>query len=241
MKKKNLILSMCILAVMAALIVVLLIDLAPIMEQVLQNNKNESNLESYIDAYGAKGAPILIGLCILQVISTVIPAAAIQMLGGLCYGIWRGALVSVAGYAIGNAIVFAGYRQVRKGIEPLFKDVFADKKEKTTHKFISVATIQGMKRPELLAFFLVLIPGLPNGVLPYIFARTKITFAKYILAITLASIPSVVLCTWLGERVSKGDYTTVAILVAVLAVIIVTVLIFRKKIMARIERSGNIG
>jgi uncharacterized membrane protein YdjX (TVP38/TMEM64 family) len=217
---------------MLALIVIMLVELIPLLREVLKDSKNEQLMIKYIDAYGAKGAPILIGLQALQVILTVVPAAAIQLLSGLCYGIWRGAIICIVGSVLGNFIVFSFIRQARSAFGSLFKE---RAKEAKPIKKLSVANLNRMKHPEYVAFFLCLIPGLPNGVLPYIFAESKVSIGRYILSIAAASVPSVLIFTWLGERLSKGDFKTAIILAAVFMVILVVVLIFKRKIMARIE------
>lgn len=219
---------------MLGLIAVMVIDLIPLLKQVLSDTHDETKMIDYINAYGAKGVPILAGLQALQVMLTVIPAAAIQVLAGLCYGIWYGAVICIIGGIVGNMIVFIVLRQVRSAFSALFKERSAKIKKE---RFLSVNTLNRLKHPEYISFFFYLIPGIPNGILPYIFAQTHISIGKYLLSVSAASIPSVLLCTWLGERISKGDYRTAVILAAVFIVILIIVLIFRKKITDKIEKS----
>lgn len=135
------------------------------------------------------------------------------------------------GFVMGNLLVFVIARQFSKTFEPfLHRKTQAPKK-----KMFSVQRLNQMKHPEYLAFFSYLIPGIPNGVLPYVFAASNITFGRYLLSITAASVPSIFLWTWLGERLSKGDYGTAIILAALLAAVVVVILIFKKKIMAKIQ------
>jgi uncharacterized membrane protein YdjX (TVP38/TMEM64 family) len=269
-KTRQTIFSLVILILMLGLIAIMVIDLVPLLKQVLSDTHDETKMIDYINAYGAKGVPVLAGLQALQVMLTVIPAAAIQVLAGLCYGIWYGAVICIVGGILGNMIVFIVLRQVKSTFAALFRErgeqggqaetvqsaqgeqneqaesaeigqvtqtaagqTGAPKKQ----RFLSVATLNHLKHPEYISFFFYLIPGIPNGILPYIFARTRISIGKYLLSVSAASIPSVLLMTWLGERISKGDYKTAIILAAIFVVILTIVLIFRKKITNKIEQS----
>jgi uncharacterized membrane protein YdjX (TVP38/TMEM64 family) len=250
--KRQTIFSVVILVLMLGLIAIMVIDLIPLLKQVLTDSHDEKKMIDYINAYGAKGVPVLAGLQALQVMLTVIPAAAIQVLSGLCYGVWYGAVICIVGGILGNMIVFIVLRQVKNTFSALFRErgeqgggaYKASKAGKAgqpkvpkQHRFLSVATLNKMKHPEYVSFFFYLIPGIPNGILPYIFARTHISIGRYLLSVSAASIPSVLLMTWLGERISKGDYKTAIILAAVFIIILIIVLIFRRKITDKIEHS----
>jgi uncharacterized membrane protein YdjX (TVP38/TMEM64 family) len=217
---------------MLVLIAIMVVDLIPLLKKVISDAHDESKMIDYIHAYGIKGVPILGGLQSLQVMLTVIPAAAIQVLAGLCYGIWYGAIICIVGGIVGNMIVFIAVRQVKNTFSMILKERSNEPKKQ---HFLSVATLNKMKHPEYIAFFFYLIPGIPNGILPYIFARTRISIGRYLLCVSAANIPSTIICTWLGERLAKGDYTTAIILAAVFVLIIVFVLIFKRKIMSKIE------
>jgi uncharacterized membrane protein YdjX (TVP38/TMEM64 family) len=239
--KRQTLFSLIVLALMLALIVFLVVELIPLLKEVLQNTSDESKVLSYIQAYGAQGVPVLMALQALQVMMTFLPAAIIQILAGLSYGVWVGALICIAGTILGNLIVFTVLRQLKSAFSSFFKergergemDEQADKPKK--NRFLSIAKLNQMKHPEYVAFFLFLIPGLPNGILPYIFAQTKITTLRYLVSVAAACVPTTLLCTWLGERISKGDYQTAVILVVILIAILAVVLIFRKRIMDKIK------
>lgn len=96
---------------MAALFVLMLVSLAPLLKEVVENAGDESQVTSYIKAYGAKGVPVLIALQALQVIIAVIPAQPIQVLSGLCYGTFLGASICTADFTMGNTLMFIAFRQ----------------------------------------------------------------------------------------------------------------------------------
>lgn len=235
MKKRNMWLPAILLLVMLVFIVTLVVDLVPILAQVLKDRNDESKMVSYIDAYGAKGTFLIVGLQALQVIVAVIPSAAIQVLAGLCYGIWGGAALCLFGYVLGNILVFVALRQFGKVLGPLFSKR-AKKEEAAVKKkgWFNLQSIGNMQNPQRAAFWLHLIPGIPNGILPYLFARSKITFLQYLVAMIAGCGPSVLICTWLGERLSKGDWKMALIIAGSVVVLMVVVLLFKNRLMGRV-------
>ncbi|MDR0288379.1 MAG: VTT domain-containing protein, partial [Clostridiales bacterium] len=182
----------------------------------------------YINSNGLRGVPILLGLQALQTIAIIIPAAAIQLLTGLCYGVWWGMLINVAGCVLGNIIVFIALRQLKSLLAPFFTRA-------SKHKsFLTPQKLSHMKKPEMTVFLLFLIPGIPNGIVPYVFAQTKVPLSKYIVAVVAGSIPSMFLYSFIGDRLSKGNYSLSIALAVVVIVVVVAVILFRKKIMVKI-------
>lgn len=232
--KANTIITVISLAVMIVLLVIMIIDFIPLIKEVMENTGDEARVIDYIDKYGSKGIPILIGMQILQVVLTFIPAAAINVLAGLCYRIWLGSLISMIGVILGNALVFFAIRQFKKVLSPIFKKK-TDDHEKKKHKLISVQTLNEMKHPEYLAFFFFLIPGIPNGILPYIFAQTKISIFRYLITITIASIPSIIIFNILGDKIGDGNYSIVIIIAVCAVVIMGLVFLFRNKIVKAVS------
>ena len=228
--KKQRILTIIIMSAMLGLIAIMIISLFPLFKEVIANTSDETVMVKYIRSYGLKGIPILIGMQALQVIVAFIPSAAIQLLTGLCYGVWLGTLINLIGSILGNLLVFSSLRQLKSVLAPFFD------RQNTHKRFLNPQKLSRAKHPVRIAFFFFLIPGIPNGIVPYVFAQTNISLAKYLIAVTAGSIPSTFLCTFLGDRLSHGKYST-AVVVAVAVVLIITVaLLFKNKIMMKITR-----
>lgn len=230
--KKKMIFSILLVLVFLALFALICIDLIPLVKQVIENIHDETKTIQYVKAYGTRAVPILIALQMLQVVVPFIPAAPIQVLAGLCYGVFWGTVISVTGYVLGNMLVFFMLRQFRKTFETFFKP----QKKQKKHKSFSLETIKNAKKPEYAAFLLYAIPGIPNGILPYIFADSKITYRQYLLSITLASIPSTLLCSWLGNSLANLNFDKVAILAGILAVLLILFFVFKNKIRAKVQK-----
>ena len=103
-------------------------------------------MTSYISAYGAEGVPVLIGLSALQVIFlAVLPAAGIQILAGLCYGVWLGALISLTGLVLGNAVVFLAVRHFGRVLAPFLRH--SSQKSQKKNRLLSVETLRSLPKP----------------------------------------------------------------------------------------------
>ena len=225
MKKQNLF-TFIVIVVMLILLVIMTYLLVPVLRDVLRNVDDESVMVEFIYSHGFRGVPILLGMLILQVVVPFIPSPAIQLLTGLCYGVWWGILINIIGIVMGNTLVFFAVRQSRSLLALFFK------KKHTPRGFFSLENLSRLKNPEHIVFFCFLIPGFPNGIAPYIFAQTKIPFYKYIAATILGSIPSTFMSTFLGDRISQGNHVTAIIIGAILVLIVILVLIFKKRLMA---------
>jgi len=226
--KKYHVLPIVAAVAMLGLIALLVAHLYPLAKEIIANAGDETQVVRYIDSYGVKGVPILLGLEALQIIVAFIPEAAVDVLSGLCYGVWWGALISIAGITLGNVLVFVALRQLKTLLAPFFK-------KKTRRKEgLTPEVISRVRHPELIAFFFFLIPCFPNGIVPYVFAQTKIPLPKYLLAVVAGLVPSTFLCTFLGERLSNGHYTTAIIAAVIFLGTAGAALLFKKKIMAKI-------
>lgn len=211
------------LIIFLILFAVLCIDLIPVFKKVMENGQNESVMVNYIESYGVKGIFIIMFLQIFQVFSAVLPAMPVQILAGLCYGIGYGSVISIIGYTLGHMIIFIIARKLGSALMNLNQ----------TRKFNFVGK---SKNPKLLAFLLYVIPGIPNGILPYIFSKSDITPREFLLSVTLASIPGILISTVLGSRLSKGDFLTSVLLLLLCVIIIILVVVFKAKINKKIEK-----
>ena len=217
-----------ILVVILLVFIAMIVQLIPLLEDVIENREDESAVVANVDALGWRGPPALVGLAALQVIFPLVPAAAIGVLTGFAYGVAWGVLIFLGGIALGNIFVVYAMRKITV--------IFADRKKNEQKKkkrsgLLSKESLEGIKKPELVAFFLFMIPFI-SGAGPYLFAETKVNIWKYTLAVVAGSIPTAILYVFLGERISQGSHLTAIITAALLAAAIVFILIFRKKIIS---------
>lgn len=228
--------SIALIITLIMLVLILFKDLIPILKNVSSHIKNEGELTSYIQSYGSRGVLIIIALQALQVITTIFPSAAVQILAGMSYGIFYGMIFCIIGYILGNSIVFIIVRQINKAFMPYIPKFTKKNTKKNKWDF---SFLKESKHAARMAFILFLIPGLPNGILPYLFARTKISLPRYLLSIVLAGIPSILICSSIGQQLSVGDTSSALIILSLLVLIATTVFLFRKQFMQYLREKSK--
>ena len=231
--EKRSVLAMIFVVLALLLLIVMVVQLFPLLRNILYEKEDASNLVAYIQSIGWRGVPALIALSALQVVLPIIPAPVVGVLTGLSYGIYWGPLIILSGIALGNLFVFVSVRQLSGLILANMKP-----REKK-NKYLSIERLEKIKRPEIVAFFLIMIPFL-SGVGPYLFAETKVSLGKYIIAVVLGCIPFTLVYVFLGDRISRGSYTVAIITAALVVIALVFVLVFRKKIMEKIMEEGDL-
>ena len=225
-------LTIILMVILFCILIAMIVQLFPLIRDIVTNRADESSIVAYIGSFGWRGVPALIGLSALQVIILIIPAPVVGVLAGLSYGIYGGPFIFLAGVALGNLFVMVFVRNLRR--------LFPQKRKTRSkpNKFLSKEKLQTIKRPEIVAFFLVLIPWV-SSLGPYLFAETKVPLGKYLIAVILGSIPNTFIYVFLGDRISGGNYTTAIITGGIVVVILLVVLLFRKKIMNKIMDEGG--
>jgi len=226
MKKPNII-TVLSMAALLCLLIVMIVQLLPLLRDVISNSEDEASIVAYVNSIGWRGVPALIGLSALQAIIIIVPAPAVGVLTGLSYGIYWGPIIFLSGVALGNLFVVVTVRQLHSLIPSRAKQTAKHK------KLLSKEQLEKIKRPELVAFLLAMIPWLSSAG-PYLFAETRVSLGKYIIAVVAGNIPSTLLYVFLGDRISRGNYTAAIIIAAIVVIAAAFILVFRKKIMEKI-------
>lgn len=214
--------TIAVLLIAAILYPVLKIVIPDIIE-IVKNNDIEL-LEEYINAFGVFGIIVAIILQVLQVISIVIPAPLIWVAVGASFGIIQGMIYCCMGMVVGNGLVFAVARRFKWS-----NNKSSNKKNK------SIAILDKIKNPDVALFFMYMLPGVPNGVVPYIYAQTKISLTKFMCIIGVASIPSILFSTCVGKLLLNGQYISAGVTTAVLGVVVVILMRYREWIIQVID------
>ena len=242
MKRHNIFFTFIVMAASLCLLLVMIIQLYPLIQEVINNVSDESKTVAYVQEYGARGIPILISLAALQYIIVIIPTPAVGVLIGLCYGAFWGPVIFLIGCALGNLFVFISVRQLHGMITPHLSHLIKHKtkKESKQDKLLSIEQLNKLQRPWLIVLFCFLIPGMPTTPITYLFARSKIPVYKFILATVTGSAPVAIVYAVLGNHLSEGNYTNAIIMTCIIIAIITGILIFRKRILNSILHQNQI-
>ena len=209
------------------LLIAMLVQKLSLIIDIVTGGEDEASMVAQVRASGWRGVSALISLAALIVILPVLPALAPALLIGLSYGIYWGTLIFLAGIAVGNFFVFVSVREL--------SGMFAPKiPHKEKHKrLLSIEQLEKIPRPEIIAFFVVMIPGLSSAA-PYLFAETTVPLKKYLIAAVAGSIPTTLIYVFLGDRIYKGNYGIVIAIVLILLLAILILIPFRKKILDKL-------
>jgi uncharacterized membrane protein YdjX (TVP38/TMEM64 family) len=229
-QKKRLI-SLLVAALVLIGIMILVINLLPLLKTISDHISDDEVLASEIREYGFKGVAIMAGLQIIQIITIVFPSAAVQILAGLTYGILNGLVISLAGYVIADTLIFILVRRLGATFD------FHLAKSKW-RKRLDESILKNADSFGWIAFMMYLIPGIPNGILPYIFARSDLPLSRFLMLNIIALSPSILMCSIVGERIAKGDYTTAIIVTTMQVMLAVLGYVFRDRIMRYIKWHG---
>jgi uncharacterized membrane protein YdjX (TVP38/TMEM64 family) len=184
----------------------------------------------YLRSFGINGIIIIFILQIIQVLSLVIPAPTVWVVAGVTYGVFGGMIICIFGVVIGNSIAFyIGKRYGNKLVDNIINE---DKRNKL--KFLEKS-----KHSDIIEFLLYVIPGLPNDIIPYIYARTNISFKRFITIIAIASVPAILSCTYIGDNILSGNFIAVIIIFIIAIVLMAIVFKSNKQIFNSIEKMSS--
>lgn len=222
-----------ILTLIFAFVVVLFIILLalnailPGFAEVLQRG-DQQELVQYIRGFGSIGGVTLAFLLqFIQIISIFFPGGPIQIAIGIVFGTFLGFIICHTGYVLANMLVFLSARKLENRLDQLFSETGS--KESRFH-FLTEA-----KHPGFVVALSCLIPLLPNGLVPYIAARTKITFGQFLLSVYLGSIPTLFLLNAIGNKLLNGDYQMVVLLGGGLVIGVALMYLLRKPLFSFVD------
>ena len=171
-----------------------------------------------------QGYFFLFTLCLIQIVSVFLPCLVIQVAGALIFGWWKAFLLCWAGFVAGNMVVFVGMRLFGKGLSYLSESRFGNN---------WLIRELNNRNPIFAVAMSCMIPGIPNGIIPYIAANTSISTKDYFKAITYSSWIQVALNCAAGGFLSQGKYLLVLLAFGVEFVIIFFFGKYKDEIMER--------
>ena len=164
----------------------------------------------WVDSYGPWGRVIFLGMVVLQVLVAFIPGEAIELAAGYAFGIWEGTILSMLGILIGSCIIFILVRKF--GIKIV--EVFFDYNKITQLRFLNTS-----RKTKVLFFLLMFIPGTPKDFLSYFAGLTRLSSTQWLLIVSVARIPSVLMSTVTGAVAGEERYGLAAGMLVITSVI----------------------
>ena len=205
-------------AVILAFIIFLLTDTGKQLWGLFQLNGDQ--FKKYIESKGKWGPFLFFLLSYLQVVIAPIPGQVTYFVGGMLFGTWGGFLINHTATILASITV---YWLGRAFGEPLVDKLAGKGKAKKAVDFV--------KRNGPIFFLLAfVIPGLPDDLLCYVAGIVTLPFGIFLFLVVVARMPSTLSSSLLGNGVLTWTTGQTIIVIAMLAIFITLVVIFRKPI-----------
>ncbi|MCE5189293.1 MAG: VTT domain-containing protein [Eubacteriales bacterium] len=214
------------LGLITAIILFSLDAILPGFIDVLERG-DQTQIEQYIRSFGSVGGALLgFLLQFIQILSVLFPGGPIQIAIGVVFGTFEGFAICLCGYVLANLFVFWSARKLGNRFDQIFS------REQTNRlRFISDA-----KHPGFVVALACLIPLLPNGLVPYIAARTKISTARFFFATLFGCMPTLFLLCAIGNTLLMGNYLKVGLLSALLLISVIVLYLLRNRLFTFSEK-----
>lgn len=168
---------------------------------LVKGYNNLSEIESFVQKFGALSVFALLFIQIAQIVVALIPGEVVEFASGALFGPVWGTIICMFGIFAGQWLIFT---LVKKWGHPVINKKF---------RFL-----QDEKKIKLITFILYFLPGTPKDLLTYFMPVTGIDL-KAILSITVfARVPSVISSTIAGSLYAEGDIKLTLIVYTVVAI-----------------------
>ena len=156
---------------------------------------------------GIRGVIAVILLQGIQVASIVMPGMAIQVAAGLIYGWLEGFLMCYFGFVLSNLCVF----------------LFARRMGSDRIRDVSMSPTSQWLMEKFMVVIACMVPAIPNGIIPYLAARTEITAKEYVSAVAMGSWLQILLACMAGQFIINGQwlYTVLTVVFQCLVIVII--------------------
>lgn len=213
-------------AVIAFTVFYLVRNFIPTIIQLLKDGEVDE-ISHFLQGQGSIGVVILVALQILQTITIVFPGIPIYVAAGLVYGKFWGTVICYLTYVISNSAVFLFARKMGD----ISEQILSSRKKKKDSEEYATSLLQRTKYPGYITAALCVIPVIPNGLVPYIAARTEITFKRFLLAIAVGCFPGILLFIWCGSLILDGHILALIVICLIGLACFIFFMVFRKKLM----------
>lgn len=161
---------------------------------------SEEDIERFLS--GTSGWQGLVYLAVFQaaqVLSVFFPGMAVQIAGGLVFGIWKSYLICLLSFVATNVAVFALAR--RRNAHPINPETKRGRRVQKVLDWINSSD------PAFMCMLAYMMPAIPNGFVPYAAVHTKVTLRRFALSVFIGSLFQIFIMCSIGSRIMAGDFT----------------------------------
>ena len=205
------------------IIIVATVALWPIITSVF-SEEGRANLIEQVNHAGPLGVLILLGLEFVQVVVAFIPGEVVQMVAGMLYGPWLGALIILCGCVLSTAFI---YELVHRLGQPFVEEVVS------TESLDRFRAFEASGKLSTMVFILFLIPGLPKDVFTYLVPLTEMKRREYLILTTIARCPGVFMSTFAASGLVRGNIVQSIIVFVIVGAIALVGIYNKDRILGR--------
>lgn len=233
--KRNRILKLLIqIALIAAVLLLVYFSVESVLPGIIDliAKGDGADVQQYLSQFtNLRGCFIGFLLQFIQIITIFLPSIPIQIAMGIVFGVWRGFLICFLGYNAASALIFAAARKLGDSLEKLLPSKKVNEKGETKKR-----AILDSEHPAFMVFLATLFPMLPNGLIPYAAAKTKVRFPAFMLAVGTGCIPTILTLCAVGKKLIGGDFLAAALFTLPLLALFIILFWQQKNITALFEK-----
>lgn len=197
-----------------------------ILEALLSGNQDA--LQVYLDQQNhLYSAGLVWLLSYVQVLSIVIPAMPVQLVAGMTFGPWAGFVLNLSASVAANMTAYAVARKASKLLRCI-----AQEHPKVDKMLQSLSVSHNRTYYTVMA---LLVPGLPNGAIPYAVANSGLKAHMFLAALLIAlPVPTWMTCM-AGSLALSEDWVYGVILMIIMFGFVAFLFRFRDRIPQRLK------
>lgn len=199
-------------------------------EQIWTIATAPQELRQWVHGFGATAPLVFVAVQMLQIIIFVIPGEVPQIASGYLFGIAGGLALTVAGSALGSGIAFLASRLL--GTEFLRAILRSEQLDRMQRMATS-------PRATITFFLFFLIPGIPKDILCYVAGLSRMRLAVFMVISTVGRLPGIVGSVVMGDAAAEQRWLFAGIVMAVALILFGTGVLFRKRLVALLERFAD--
>jgi uncharacterized membrane protein YdjX (TVP38/TMEM64 family) len=185
-------------------------------------NHSAQDIKLFLDSLGLL-APIVYIVFFTFVPLTFFPDSVLAIAGGMAFGLVKGSLLTIIGALCGGSLAFFITRYLGQ-----------DAIKKFIKKDLSILGKHTEEKGFLVVLILRLIPLVPFDVISYSSGLSEIKYKDFLLATLIGIIPGVAVFSNIGDKSLEAGSFEFYISIALLIMLLVVSVIFKKKISQRI-------
>ncbi len=194
---------------------------APWWRYLLRLYADKRFLKSTVRSWGWMGPIVFMAIQALQVIISPIPGEVTGLAGGFLFGVGLGFFYSTIGLTAGTLACFG----VGRWLGSAFIRQFVS--DQYWEKMGFIVEAEGA----IICFILYLIPGFPKDIISYLFGLSPMPFWVFVVVSTLGRAPGTWILSAQGAEVAAGNYTELALLMAVVVALVIPLWYYRNRIL----------